>query len=510
MIFDKKRKIDREEALRREFLPETDELIEKPVSIVGRFHIYIIALFIIITILWSIIGTLDEVAIARGKIIPIEKIQVVQAEKGGEVTEILVHEGDTVQKDQILVKLDALQYQILAEKTGDELKNAEYQKNLFVTFIENQDIKKYFETIDGKDDVEKSVILLLTSMQENYILRKDALLLDKKNFDGLILQKKQLIEQKRDEIQVSEKKKEVESDASASSGEQIALDQTMIKLEFLDKERKTLKKLYEAGAVTKEEYEKANLEYEIYAAENDLQEVILDNANDEKTLEGITNVKTVSILKSELEVLQLDLEKAQNDLKKCEKEMLQLEQETKENILNLVVSNGIEIEGLKKQLEIETLDYEKQVLASPVEGIVQQMGVTTLGEVVASTQTVATIVPIDSTTVVEAYLPNKDIGFVKVGQKVNVKMDTFNFQKYGSINGTVVEISPDAIIDEKMGQVYRIKVQLEDHSIKVDGVEQQLSSGMECSVEVIIGKRRIIEFFMEPLFEHLDSGLKVR
>ena len=102
------------------------------------------------------------------------------------------------------------------------------------------------------------------------------------------------------------------------------------------------------------------------------------------------------------------------------------------------------------------------------------------------------------------------IGFLKEGQKAEVKLDTFPFQKYGTIKGKVISISPDAFEDEKMGPVYKIKVEMEKIYIVVDGKKVAVSPGMAVSVEVKTNKRRIIEFFLSPIVKYADEGLTLR
>jgi len=105
---------------------------------------------------------------------------------------------------------------------------------------------------------------------------------------------------------------------------------------------------------------------------------------------------------------------------------------------------------------------------------------------------------------------NKDIGFLKTDQEAEIKLDTFPFQKYGTIKGRVVSISPDAFEDEKMGPVYKIKVAMEKLYINVDGKKVPVSPGMAVSVEVKTNKRRIIEFFLSPIVKYADESLTLR
>ena len=120
------------------------------------------------------------------------------------------------------------------------------------------------------------------------------------------------------------------------------------------------------------------------------------------------------------------------------------------------------------------------------------------------------IVPSNTPLIVEASLLNKDVGFVEIGQEVSVKFDTFPFQKYGTLKGKVMNISPDAVEDEKMGTVYKLKISLEKQQMIVNGQNVNIVPGMTVSAEIKTGERRIIEFFLEPVIKYVDEGLKLR
>ena len=122
---------------------------------------------------------------------------------------------------------------------------------------------------------------------------------------------------------------------------------------------------------------------------------------------------------------------------------------------------------------------------------------------------IAQIVPDNDLLYVDVTLDNQDVGFVRVGQRVVVKVATYPFQRYGYLEGTVENISPDAVQDEKKGLVYKAKVKLSGaNSSKKNRLK--LLPGMSVSAEITTGKRRIIEFFLDPLMTHVDDSLKVR
>jgi hemolysin D len=111
---------------------------------------------------------------------------------------------------------------------------------------------------------------------------------------------------------------------------------------------------------------------------------------------------------------------------------------------------------------------------------------------------------------IQATVLNKDIGFVKVGMPVAIKVDTFDFQKYGTLKGKVMQVDKDSKDDPKQGPVYTVYVEPLQQSLLVDGRWQKLSTGLTLTAEIRTGQRRIIEFFIYPLIKHLDEGMSVR
>ena len=151
-----------------------------------------------------------------------------------------------------------------------------------------------------------------------------------------------------------------------------------------------------------------------------------------------------------------------------------------------------------------------RVLRSPVDGVVQQMQVNTVGGVVNPAERLMVVVPADVTLEVEAMVLNKDIGFVRAGQDSEIKIESFPFTKYGLIDGTVKHISADAVEDEKQGLIYPMRVTLKTNRILVGDRWVPLAPGMSVTAEVKTGKRRAIEFFLSPLMRYQDEALRER
>ncbi len=149
-------------------------------------------------------------------------------------------------------------------------------------------------------------------------------------------------------------------------------------------------------------------------------------------------------------------------------------------------------------------------VVAPVDGTVQQLAVHTVGGVVPAAQPLMQIVPTQSHVEMEAFIENKDIGFVQEGQEAQVKIDTFEYTKYGTVAAKVSHVSRDAIQDEKRGLIYSVRVALQQPTMMVQGKEQALAPGMSGSVEIKTGTRRMIEYVLAPLLQHGRESLRER
>ncbi|PPU94417.1 HlyD family type I secretion periplasmic adaptor subunit, partial [Xanthomonas hyacinthi] len=148
-------------------------------------------------------------------------------------------------------------------------------------------------------------------------------------------------------------------------------------------------------------------------------------------------------------------------------------------------------------------------LRAPVDGTVQQLAVHTVGGVVTPAQQLLAVVPQEALEV-EATVLNKDIGFVRPGQPVTVKIESFPYTRYGYLTGKVVSVSHDAAQDENQGLVFPARIRLDGSTLAIDGVVVSMSAGMTLSAEIKTGKRRVIDYLLSPLKQHGGEALRER
>jgi hemolysin D len=187
--------------------------------------------------------------------------------------------------------------------------------------------------------------------------------------------------------------------------------------------------------------------------------------------------------------------------------------------------------GFREDLNKAEQRTKLQTLVTPVDGVVQQLAVQTIGGVVTPAQQLLAIVPLDSHLEIEANVSNRDIGFVAEGAKAQIKIDTFNFTRYGLRHGTVLSVSRDAIMRQKpsdpskdrlqgaqnassepTGQelVYSARVSLDKAEMKVDENIVALSPGMAVTVEISTGSRTVLSYLLSPLSKYAHDSLRER
>jgi len=187
-----------------------------------------------------------------------------------------------------------------------------------------------------------------------------------------------------------------------------------------------------------------------------------------------------------------------------------IKEEYKNRLLEELTQKRKELTLLNAEIESIRFQNAKQFIKSPVDGYIAKLLVHTEGGVVTPAEKLMMIVPKDAPLMFKATVMNQDIGFVKKDMNVSVKVDTFNFQKYGLIEGTVIHVADDAIEDEKMGPIYEVLIQPKDYFLEYGNEQFSINSGMSLTAEMKVGKRRVITFFLYPLIRYLDEGMSVR
>ena len=442
----------RDRRLRYEFLPAAEEIIETPAAPFGAVVIWLTTILLALALAWAYLGQIDIVAVGNGRVSTEGSVKVVQSASYGVVKRITAQEGQRVHKGDVLVELD---------KTTAEKELATTTQSLNIARAE-RDILRRLAMGNGADDIINSAGV---SDEAKAILREFT----------------------ASQLALAGAKEQALKGSIASHQRQLQFNQqTKAQLEseaqkLKDRQVKVKQKLESANAI-----ERIRLQNEL-----DTLEQRIATANSAATSQG------QQVLQSQLTLAQAQ---SQSQVSLAE---------TNSSIGGQVITQEQRIAELENNLAKAKRALEQTTITAPVDGTILALNTRTIGGVVNVAERIAQIVPDNDLLYVDVTLDNQDVGFVRVGQRVVIKVATYPFQRYGYLEGTVENISPDAIQDEKKGLVYKAKVKLSGaNSSKKNWLK--LLPGMSVSAEITTGKRRIIEFFLDPLMTHIDDSLKVR
>jgi hemolysin D len=452
------------------FLPAALEILETPPSPTGRIGGWIIVAIFLAALVWASVGTVDIVASATGKIVSNGRSKVIQPLESGVVSAIHVRDGQAVKAGDILVELDPRMNRAdLAHLAAD----------LLTTEL---DIARLRAALSDGDD---PLVFFHPPAEAQP--------------EQISLQRKFLVDQTTEH---RTKVAALDDQIRQKLAEGSTIDANIAKLEALSavatQTADMRKALFEKQLTTKLLY------LEAYQQVLEYQKEVLVQQSRRKETEAAAAALAHSRAETEAEYRRTMF----GQLDEAERKAAEYSQD------------------LAKAQERADL----QILKAPVDGVVQQLAVHTIGGVVTPAQNLMVIAPAASGLEIEAMIPNKDIGFVEAGQRAEIKVDTFNFTRYGLVHGEVIGVSHDAIqkdrpVDpnhqvvgsqdassEPVGQqlVYAARVSLDRPTMKIDDRTVNLASGMAVTVEIKTGTRRIISYLLSPLVEHVQDAFKER
>lgn len=513
-IIDKMIMKDDTDRLKYEFMPSALEIAESPPSPMGKIVILGIFIIMLTSIIWSIIGRVDEVAVARGKVVPNGRIKVVQSLEEGIITGIYVDEGERVKQGQLLLELDTTMKKVDKQALQTSLDIANMEKILMEKYYKGQDldtIQNYINQQNISDEIKQNLIEFTNSRKESYLTKKQSLeLVEKQSKEQLEISKQELSKLEKSSVMLNDRQIQMKNIKEKNGVETTNIDKIEKNINILKEQEEKYKELAQEGAIPRQEWENKKNELELMQKEFQSQKAKSEIEKENDYLRWKNAVDEKELNDQDIKSQKIRILQNETKLQEAKSNLDNLESQEKQETLNLIVEKQKQIENLKSSLEKANKSIDLQTLTSPTSGIVQGISLNTIGGVVSPAQSIMSIVPENTPLIVEAMLQNKDVGFVKPGQKASVKIDTFSFQRYGVLDGVVEKVSPDAFEDENLGPVYKIKIKLDKDILPVEGKEIKISPGMSVTVEIKTGTRRIIDFFLDPFIKSTDEALKLR
>lgn len=449
-------------ATRLEFMPAAIEIRERAASPTACWLLRVIIALVACTVAWAVAGSVDVVAVAPGKIIPRERSKILQPFDPGVVREIHVHEGAQVRAGEPLISFDGTEVFAELERIGGELDAESLELAGAVALLALLDAEA-----GPPPDIDAAIDLGA---------RRAAAVLDV----GQRSYRRELLRAHLEEYRA--RQAALRNREHARRAERRAVRALASKLErslpILAEQTDSLEQLYARNLASRHQWLDSSLarigaEQELAAARERLTELA-------EEIEGI--------------VAERDTQAA------AERRAALLAVETHRREVSALMQTLVRLEEREKRLE----------LRAPIDGTVQQLAVHAPGAVVTPAQPLMRIVPLYGRLEVEAFVLNRDIGFVEEEQHAEVKVDTFNFTRYGLVPGWVRSVSAEAVEHERFGLSYPARIALEAQSIGLDGGRAMLAPGMSVQVEIRTGRRRIIDYFMSPLAAVVQESIRER
>ena len=442
-----------EQALQLQFLPAALEIQERPPSPTGRWLLWIILSLFTIGLLWAALGRVDIVVTAPGRIVPSGQVKRVQAPETGVVLAILASEGERVEAGQPLVRLDP------TYANADDRRIREQLHDIAVESAWRRALEQWLA--DGMD--ESSSGGLETRFAAADQAKAEALY---------------RLNQMETLARIRGQQKELAANRAEQAAVRAERDRAEATLAVLAQRVEAYRALLEQQYGAKVQY------LEMLQQQTELDGSVPVLVSRERQL-----VESAAAITARLDATRDELRKHNlMELARLDSERGALEQESRK--------------ARQRQQQL--------TITAPVAGAVQELAVHTVGGVVSPGEELLKIVPERATIEVEALLQNKDIGFIREGQRAEVKIDTFNFTRYGLIDARVLNISKDSVEDARLGWVFKLRLALEQDTIRVEDRLVKLSPGMAITAEVKTGKRRLIEFFLSPLLRYKQESVRER
>ncbi len=447
-----------------EFLPAAIEVTETPASPVGRAVALLIATLIVAALAWGWFGHVETVAVAQGKIIPGGRVKVIQPLEAGVIRAIHVEEGQHVAAGDLLVALDPTEAGADVERLS---------RDLLATRLDIARLKAL--TLYGGAELKKDEALPEAAFDPDTLLGMNleadaALVAATRDLLGnrLAEHRAQLSGLEGEIVQRSAEARMINASITMLEG-------TVPLLAERVQARRTL----------------AQKEYGSRMAFLEMQQELVER-------EGELAIEKHRLTETRAEV---------NTLKRRRAELAATFRATADEEL---IDSLQRASGLEQELRKAEERHRQRRLTAPVGGVVQQLAIHTVGGVVTPAEKLMVVVPDGSPLEIEAMVLNKDIGFVEQSQSAEIKVEAFPFTKYGLIDGSMRQVSADAVTDEQQGLIYPARVSMGRDRIMVDDRWVQLAPGMAVTVEVKTGERRIIEFFLSPFLKYQDEALRER
>jgi adhesin transport system membrane fusion protein len=421
----------------------------------GHILLYTVAAFVIVFLIWADQAVLDEVTRGQARVIPSSQVQLIQNLEGGILADVMVREGDVVEKGQVLLRIDNRR----AESDLSDLRQQYLHLSAVVARLEGEIARKSPADIEFPSDLTKEAPLLIEAERANAEIRREQL------ESQLSILREQKIQKEKELESLIIKEKNVK--------QSLALAQKQLKIK---------KPLADQGVIS---------QVELLQTQRDVNE-----------------------LKTELEATQSAIPQTEAQIKEQQDRVNERTSTFRSEAAEELSRHRAELASVQEQLISNKDRVLRTEVRSPVRGSVKEIKIRTIGGVIRPGEDLMEIVPMEDSLLIEARIKTTDNGFVHLDQKAVVKFDTYDYSIYGGLDAVVEFKSSDAIEEEVGGKRERFfRVRLRTDRTYLEGKAGQpleIGPGDTAIVDILTGQKTVLQYLLLPIMRTRNSALSER
>jgi HlyD family secretion protein len=444
---------------------------------------------------WASFGKIDEVGHAQGQLVPKGETYKVDPLEMGKVANIAVKEGQSVKAGQVLVELDTQLAAAEVDRLEQMLSASQIELSQKQTLLEKAKMEAGTRSQIAQAEIRSSKAAI--AQVNAKIAATRSLIEENQVVVAALKERTERLKPLTETVGKLIEQRQADAKAQKERLERLAplLKDGAISKELVYQAQQNLRD--RQSAITQTQLaEAANTTEQLFQAQQNLrdrQSAITQNEGElEQTLAEVARLQA-ALTQKEAEARRIQLE-SQQQIQQLEVDITQLKAKIAET---------------KNLLTTAKTKLQQRYLYAPIDGVVSSLNVRNKGEVVQPGQTLAEIAPQNAPLVLSASLPNREAGFVKVGMPVQIKLEAYPYQDYGVISGKVTSISPDAKLDERLGLVYRVKVELDRNYVTDNNRHVQFKAGQTGSADIMLRRHRIADILLDPIRQLQKGGLSL-
>lgn len=450
-----------------------------------------ISMVILGTISWAHFSEIDEVATATGELIASTQVRPVTALGNGSILAVKVKEGDRVTKDQILIQRDPNFQQTDVNRLAKSSK-----------LIEDDLQRLQTERSGGKTTGTPLQDELLNSRLLDYKAKQAAAAAEAKRQKSILKQTKVRLSRLQENL-ANAKTTFINVEKNLENAKKLRsmLDNN---LSIAQQREENMRTLIQPGALPRVDYLESK--ERLNRANTD----IIRNADEiTKNQNNSTEAKDrITSLEKDIAGQFQEISQAEQAYQTARNQIIRLTSERQSEILIQINKRKEELTNVAGQLEQAKQQKDGETIKAPFAGTIYKIKATK--GPVQSGEELLSILPAGEEMLLEVKVLNRDIGFINQGMKAKVKIATFPFQEFGVVEGEILQISPNAIIDKELGLVFPTRIKLSKHSLNVRGQEVEFSPGMVANAEIVTRQKSVLTFILEPITRRFSEAFSVR